>query len=113
MNYLLDTNILTRSSEPRHAMHALATAAPGALLQARYQLFLVPQVLYEFWVVSTRPISQNGLWRKAAEADADVNQLLYQFPMLDEVPAVLSTWQQPVGAHAVIGKSAHDVQATP
>lgn len=72
MNTLLDTNILTRSVQPNHPMHQLAVDAVAALRQQGDQLYLVPQTLYEFWVVCTRPITQNGLGLSAADTQAEV-----------------------------------------
>ena len=69
MNVLLDTNILTRLAEPGHAMHQPARDAAKALQSQGHTLCIVPQNLYEFWVVCTRPIASNGLGKSAAEAE--------------------------------------------
>jgi hypothetical protein len=55
MKVLLDTNILTRSAEPAHPMHVLARDAVKKLRSEDAKMFIVPQVIYEFWVVATRP----------------------------------------------------------
>ena len=62
MKYLLDTNVLARTAERSHALRPAAIASAQALLLAGHELFLVPQVLYEFWVVSTRPKAQIRAW---------------------------------------------------
>ena len=110
MKYLLDTNVLTRSAEPGHAMYPAATGATQALLQAGHELFLVPQVLYEFWVVCTRPAAQNGLGFTPAEPEAELNDLLSQFPKLDDMPGIFDGWKTLVTAHGVAGKEAHDAR---
>ena len=61
MNYLVDTNILTRMTDPAHAMHREALDAVTLLIQQGHRLHVVPQNLYEFWVVATRPLNVNGL----------------------------------------------------
>ena len=72
MSVLLDSNILTRLAQHTHPMHATARDAVAALRQGGDTLFIVPQNLYEFWVVATRPIAANGLGLTAAEADAEL-----------------------------------------
>src|SRR3712207_3746285 len=72
MNVLIDTNILGRIVEVGHAQHRVASDAADALRRAGDTLCLVPQVLYEFWVVATRPIAANGLGFPPAQADAEL-----------------------------------------
>ena len=50
MNYLVDTNILTRIADPAHAMHQEALDAVKLLIQQGHKLHVVPQNVYEFWV---------------------------------------------------------------
>ena len=75
MNILLDTNILTRLAEPGHVMHQAALDATASLRMQGDTLCIVPQNLYEFWVVATRPVSANGLGKTAAEATAELANL--------------------------------------
>ncbi len=67
MNILIDTNILARSAEPGHALYTQALDAVTTLLNKGHDLCIVPQVIYEFWVVCTRPSAVNGLGKTAAE----------------------------------------------
>ena len=60
MRALLDTNILTRAVQPSHPMHTDALDALDALRQRGEELCIIPQNLYEFWVVATRPLTMNG-----------------------------------------------------
>ena len=55
MRILLDTNVLGRLSQPGHAMHATAISAVKVLRDGQHELRLVPQVIYEYWTVATRP----------------------------------------------------------
>ena len=48
MNYLVDTNILTRIAERAHAMHQGALDAVKLLIQQGHKLHVVPQNFYEF-----------------------------------------------------------------
>jgi predicted nucleic acid-binding protein len=108
MSVLLDTNILTRSSEPRHPLHRFAVDAVAALLQHGEDVFLVPQNFYEFWSVVTRPVAQNGLGLSTSQAAVEVARLHADFSVLADLPAVLPVWEQLVAQHQVAGKSAHD-----
>jgi predicted nucleic acid-binding protein len=110
MNILVDTKILTRSAEPGHAMHATATSAVTSLRGQGHTLCVIPQVLYEFWVVCTRPTSVNGLGKTAAEAATELAALRALFPMLDDTPAIFPAWEQLVISEAVLGKNAHDAR---
>jgi hypothetical protein len=51
---LLDTNLLTRMTRSHEPQAGVARAAIQTLLGRGELLVLVPQNLYEFWVVATR-----------------------------------------------------------
>ncbi|HQU46659.1 MAG TPA: hypothetical protein PK867_27885, partial [Pirellulales bacterium] len=106
MSILLDTNILTRSSEPQHPMHQIAVDAVAALLQQGEDVFLVPQNFYEYWSVATRPVAQNGLGLTPSQAAAEVARFSADFSVLDDLPAVLQLWQHLVDQHQVIVSAA-------
>jgi predicted nucleic acid-binding protein len=108
MSTLLDTNILTRFAQPTHPMHHTALDAAAALRRRGEVLCLVPQNLYEFWVVATRPTAQNGLGMTPAQAQSELSRLKAFFTLLDETPAVLPQWEQLVTLHQVRGRNAHD-----
>src|SRR5438132_347071 len=93
MRVLVDTNVLTRSAEPGHAMYPVATGAVTALRAQGHTLCLVPQVLYEFWVVCTRPTANNGLGKTAAAAASELTAVKAIFPLLDDTPAVFPAWE--------------------
>ncbi len=110
MTVLLDSNILTRLAQHTHPLHAAARDAVAALRLGGDTLLIVPQNLYEFWVVATRPITANGLGFTAPQADAELARLEALFPLLPETPAVCTEWRRPVVAHSVLGKRAHDAR---
>ena len=61
MNYLVDTNILTRIADPAHAMHQEALDAVKLLIQQGHRLHVVPQKFYwERLVISTPVVGKNG-----------------------------------------------------
>jgi predicted nucleic acid-binding protein len=71
MNVQLDTNILTRLAQASHPHFATALAAVQQLESAGHALCIVPQNLYEFWAVATRPVTDNGLGLAVPEAKAE------------------------------------------
>lgn len=111
MDVLLDTNILTRCAQPAHPHHPLAHAAIAALVTAGHRLCLVPQVLYEYFVVCTRPQQQNGgLGMSNADGVAEVKRLQSLFALLPDPPDLYPVWLRLIQQHAVVGKRAHDTR---
>lgn len=110
MRILLDTNILTRLIDPSHAMYHKALDATEALGTQGHTVCIVPQNLYEFWVVCTRPKANNGLGKTATEAAGELANMKILFFLLDDTPALFPIWEQLVTANSVIGKNAHDAR---
>jgi predicted nucleic acid-binding protein len=110
MNVVLDTNILGRMAEPGHPQCQLALDASDALRQRGDIPCVLPQVLYEFWVVATRPVAQNGLGMTAVQAESELARIEGIFPVLPETPAVFTEWRRLVTTNQIIGKSAHDAR---
>lgn len=110
MNVLVDTNILSRLAEPGHAMHRPALDALNRLASEGHELHIVPQNLYEFWVVCTRPTAVNGLGKTAAAAAAELVSLKSLFLFLDETPAIYGVWERLVATTPIVGKNAHDAR---
>jgi len=108
--YLLDTNVLLRlvnatAEGSRHAAEAVAR-----ILRRNEECFLTPQVLIEFWCVATRPMAANGLGWDPAKVRLEIDRLLYQFPLLEETPAIFDRWLAIVTSHGARGKRVHDVR---
>jgi predicted nucleic acid-binding protein len=110
MKTLLDTNILTRMAQPGHPMQTTALNAVGILRQRGESLFLVPQNLYEFWVVATRPSSQNGLGFSLNQTQTEIQNLKSLFTLLEEIPSFFPVWEHLVTSYGVSGKQAHDTR---
>jgi predicted nucleic acid-binding protein len=108
MSTLLDANILTRLAQPSHPMHKTALDSVAELRRKGEVLCIIPQNLYEFWVVVTRPAAQNGLGMSPTQAQSELSRLKALFSLLDETPAILPQWEQLVAQHQVSGKNAHD-----
>lgn len=110
MRILLDTNILTRLAQPGHIQHRTAMTAVRTLTERQDDLCLVPQNLYEFWVVSTRPAEENGLGLTVAETKKRCSEAEQAFMVLEETPDFRSEWVRLVLQYEVKGKAAHDAR---
>src|SRR4051794_30625396 len=101
---LLDTNVLTRLANRGHSEHVLATTAVERLNDAGGQPVIVPQVLYEFWVVATRPGIVNGLDLSATEARSILHEIRSAFALVPENAAVLTAWESILREYDIVGK---------
>ncbi|MFQ4136405.1 type II toxin-antitoxin system VapC family toxin [Nodosilinea sp. PGN35] len=109
-DYLLDTNILLRSSDSNSPWQALAGSAVAQLLNQNHQLWVTSQNLVEFWVVATRPVSVNGLGWDVDQTHAEIEQILSQFPQLKENSRIFSFWHHLVKTYQIRGKRVHDAR---
>jgi len=110
MRILLDTNILLRQAEPRHPQHQESSDATAELRRRGDELVVVPQVLYEFWSVATRPAEQNGLGMTPREAQAELMAIRRLFRLLRDERAIYAIWEQLVSSIGVQGKRSHDAR---
>jgi predicted nucleic acid-binding protein len=110
MNIQLDTNILTRLAQLTHRHHDQALAAVRELQSEGHVLCIVPQNIFEFWAVATRPVAENGLGLSIEETKAEVDKLKIAFLLLLDTPALLGEWERLVVDYACRGKSAHDAR---
>jgi predicted nucleic acid-binding protein len=110
MQVLLDTNILLRQAEPLHPQHRESARATEELRQRGDELVIVPQVLYEFWSVATRPVQQNGLGMPPSEAHAELLAIQRLFRLLRDERAIYRLWEFLVSSVGVRGKPAHDAR---
>lgn len=110
MNVLFDTNILTRAAQRSHPQHNTALEAGDVLKNRGDELLLVPQVLYEFWVVCTRPPGENGLGLTTRQTHAELARLTKLFGFRADTPDIYPVWENLVNEFDVRGKSAHDAR---
>jgi predicted nucleic acid-binding protein len=71
---------------------------------------MVPQSVFEFWVVATRPIAVNGLGLSTAQAEAELMILDGFFPLLNDLPTLFAHWRALVRRYDCVGKPAHDAR---
>ncbi|MFL6276802.1 MAG: type II toxin-antitoxin system VapC family toxin [Blastocatellia bacterium] len=110
MSYLVDTNLLLRLAEPKHATYSSVLAALDMLRNNGEILHVVPQNLIEFWAVATRPPISNGLGMTIEEAANELTKLKSLFELLLDRAAIFSEWEKLVTQHQVRGKQAHDAR---
>ncbi|AFY80075.1 type II toxin-antitoxin system VapC family toxin [Oscillatoria acuminata] len=110
MSFLIDTNILLRSADPTHSMHADAVTATNILLDRGEDVCIIPQNLIEFWNVYTRPADKNGLGHSPGETAAEVNRLKGLFLLLPDRLAIYSEWERLVLSYGVRGVNVHDAR---
>ncbi len=109
MRILLDTNIIAGLCEK--SRRGSVVRAIKFHRDAGDELCLVPQIIYEFWVVATRPADQYaGLGFSPKDAVAKVDEALTLFTFVDEHPDTYRHWYTLVKKHNVCGKNAHDTR---
>src|ERR1035437_11092043 len=84
MPILIDTNILLRSVQPLHPMHAGAVHALEVLMKREEALVIALQNVAEFWNAATRPSINNGLGFTIEEAREALTKLEGFFQILTE-----------------------------
>ncbi|MBL8812800.1 MAG: PIN domain-containing protein [Planctomycetaceae bacterium] len=110
MKMLVDTNVILRFTQKANPSHAVARSALTHVSRLGHELCLVPQSIYEYWVVATRPIAVNGFGMLAGVADRHVQELLQRFTLLRDERGIYSRWHDLVVMHNVQGKQAHDTR---
>src|SRR5437870_10315992 len=110
MRVVIDTNVLTRLSHIDNPLHTSARQAVLVLRGREDELCVLPQCLYEFWLVSTRPKDQNGFGMTSQRAHAEIAEIKAIFTLLPEPSGVYEEWEQLVLRHDVKGKRAHDAR---
>ena len=107
---ILDVNVLVRLADLSAPLHPIAKAAVSRLHTAGETLRTVPQSVYEFWVVATRPRDKNGLSLSIADCEHELTRLQAAFPLLDDQPGLFAEWRTLVADYQCHGKVAHDAR---
>ena len=96
MIVLLDTNVLLRLDHVGHPHRQIAREAVERLLDEQHQPRILPQVLYEYWVVATRPAETNGLGFSIEDAEQIRVKILPIDPLYELNYELLTAgWVQP------------------
>jgi predicted nucleic acid-binding protein len=110
MPILIDTNILLRSVQPSHPMHASAVRAMEVLMKREEALVVALQNVAEFWNAATRPAVNNGLGFTIEEAQEELTRIEGFFQVLSENTASYATWKTLLIANRVSGVQVHDAR---
>jgi len=110
MSCLVDTNILLRSVEPLHPLHAIAVGAVFRLLDENTPVYFALQNIAEFWNVATRPIQNNGLGFSIPSTLSEVEKIEGLLTLLPDTPAVYAEWKRIVVGKGVSGVKVHDAR---
>ena len=112
---LLDTNLLTRMTRRQDPQSILAREAVQTLVKRGEKLIIVPQNLYEFWAVATRPSGRppggrNGLGMTVSQTVNWLHFFQRRFTLLPDREELSKLWQELVESHRVTGFQSHDVR---
>lgn len=110
MQVLIDSNILVRLREMSNPLRTTCWNAVLNLQRQQASLLICTQSLIEFWSVSTRPVSANGLGQSISQTLQDCNDFISLFTLLPEPPDIATRWLQIVSKYQVQGKQAHDAR---
>ncbi|MEP6756503.1 MAG: type II toxin-antitoxin system VapC family toxin [Chthonomonadales bacterium] len=107
---LVDTNILLRSCQIDHPMHLEAVSAQRILQQGGYRLCVLPQNIWEFRTVATKPTSSNGVGMNQIQADGEIVRILSLYSVFEDTPKVFEEWRRLVSLYGAQGKQNHDTR---
>jgi predicted nucleic acid-binding protein len=110
MRILVDTNIILRLAQRDSAQRPETVSAIANLSSAKYDICVVPHVMFEYWVVATRPIENNGLGMIVPDVQASIALLLRDFVLLPDATDLFDIWLSVVSSHNVKGRTAHDAR---
>lgn len=110
MKVLLDTNILVRLCVSDDPKYLDVQKAILNLVSKDYELCVVPQVFYELWHVSTRPVEANGLGLSVAKVKLAIETFESMFTMLRDERTVYANWLRIVSHFKVLGRNSHDAR---
>ncbi len=107
---LVDTSVILRYYARDDPLHIQAVASLQWLEQQGYILCVAPQVLYEMWVVMTRPKARNGFGMTAEEAYELLQQVAADFLLLPDQQDLWLRWMEVCRQYSVLGREAHDAR---
>jgi len=112
---LLDTNILARITNSRDPLCVPSRNAVDRLRVGGEQLIIVPQNLYEFWAIATRPpgnppAGENGLGMSTERAKAWAQFFCRRFVLLADREELSGVWLSLVASKRVTGYKCHDAR---
>jgi predicted nucleic acid-binding protein len=103
----VDTSVLLAATDPQRSSHSRALAV-FEVWPADHTLVMSGQILREYLVVATRPVSSNGLDLGIADALKNAEALSRRAALLDEDESVRLRLRQLVSRYDIRGARLHD-----
>lgn len=88
----------------------VAKSAVDYLSKNGFTLVIVPQCIYEFYVVATRPLANNGLGLTPGVMPVFMESILTLAELLPDTSDIYKHWQELVFTHSISGKPSHDAR---
>jgi predicted nucleic acid-binding protein len=107
---LVDTNILVRLADEADPDYKTTHQAIAACWRRGRKLLVADQALQEFWVVATRPVTNNGLGMSPDQTDQFLNHFARAFIRIADPPGLFDAWRSPVNAHAIRSIRSYDAR---
>lgn len=112
---LLDTNLLGRITASADPQCAVSRRAIHRLSAAGEKLVIIPQNLYEFWAVATRPrgrppAGSNGLGLTSNQASQWLTYFQRRFDFRPDHPDLHAYWHTLVKSLNIVGSKSHDAR---
>ena len=107
---LVDTSILGRLANRDDPQFSFTLDVVKRLKRSGRTLHVVPQNLYELWVLCTRPKAQNGLGYTPTATLLEIEEMEEMFTFLPDNEKIYDIWEDRVASHQVCGKPAHDAR---
>lgn len=111
MRYLVDANVFLRLVQRTDPLYKEAFTALLKLRQSGDTLCIIPQTIFEFWNVCTRPATaRDGFGLSVAETDRLVARIERRCTLLPDTPAIYPEWRRLVVSVGVSGVQIHDAR---
>lgn len=111
MAYLFDTNIFIRLAIRNDPERPICLQALRKLRARDEILCYTPQIVSEFWNVSTRPVSaRGGLGLSLDQTEIKARVIERYFVPLFDSQATFQEWRRLVVEHSVMGVAVHDAK---
>lgn len=108
---LLDTNILTCTKQAAHPEYARVTQRLLTYVMQDEELVVCPQVLYEFYVVATRPATaRGGLGLSSEEALREIQSFQQTYSFVDDPTELFYSWRDLIERYGTEGLPAYDTR---
>ncbi|WP_459554760.1 type II toxin-antitoxin system VapC family toxin [Lacunimicrobium album] len=106
---MIDTNVMLRVVTDND-QSVVAKSAVDDLSKNGFTLVVVPQCIYEFYVVATRPLANNGLGLTPGVMPSFMESILTLAELLPDTSEIYKNWLELVFAHTISGKPSHDAR---